>query len=35
MEKATPEFARAHIADLVFEGVEQDGAIAIFYRIAG
>jgi len=35
MEKASPEFARAHIADLVFEGVEHEGAIAIFYRIAG
>jgi len=35
MEKATPEFARMHIAELVFERVEQDGAIAIFYRIAG
>jgi predicted ATPase len=35
MEKATPEFARAHIADLVFEGVEHEGAMAIFYRIAG
>src|SRR5512138_3168144 len=31
----TPEFARAHIAELVFDRVEQDGAIAIFYRIAG
>jgi predicted ATPase len=35
MEKSTPEFARAHIAELVFDRVEQDGAIAIFYRIAG
>ena len=35
MEKAAPEFARAHIAELVFERVEQDGTIAIFYRIAG
>ena len=35
MEKAAPEFARAHIAELVFDRVEQDGAIAIFYRIAG
>jgi predicted ATPase/Tfp pilus assembly protein PilF len=35
MDKATPEFARAHIADLVFERVEQEGTIAIFYRIAG
>ena len=35
MSKATPEFARAHIAELVFDRVEQEGAIAIFYRIAG
>ena len=35
MEKALPEFARAHIAELVFERVEREGAIAIFYRIAG
>jgi len=35
MSKSTPEFARAHIAELVFERVEHEGAIAIFYRIAG
>src|SRR5215217_502820 len=35
MTKAAPEFARAHIAELVFDRVEQEGAIAIFYRIAG
>ena len=35
MSKATPEFARAHIAELVFDRVEYEGAIAIFYRIAG
>jgi predicted ATPase len=35
IETSTPEFAREHIADLVFDRVEQDGAIAIFYRIAG
>ena len=35
MSKSTPEFARDHIAELVFERVEQEGAIAIFYRIAG
>lgn len=34
-EKAAPEFVRAHIAELVFERVEYEGAIAIFYRIAG
>jgi predicted ATPase len=34
-ERSTPEFAREHIADLVFDRVEQSGAIAIFYRIAG
>src|SRR6476661_1599535 len=35
ISKSTPEFARAHIAELVFERVEQEGVIAIFYRIAG
>jgi predicted ATPase len=35
LEQCTPEFAQAHIAELVFDRVEQDGAIAIFYRIAG
>jgi len=35
MEKAAPEFARQHIAELVFDRVEHEGAIAIFYRIAG
>lgn len=35
MDKATPEFAREHIAELVFDKVEHDGVIAIFYRIAG
>ena len=35
MEKAVPEFARTHIAELVFERMEHEGAIAIFYRIAG
>src|SRR5215208_7162903 len=35
MSKSTPEFARAHIAELVFERVEQEGVIAIFFRIAG
>lgn len=35
MEKAAPEFARAHIAELVFDRVEHEGVIAIFYRIAG
>lgn len=33
--KSTPEFARTHIAELVFDRVEYEGAIAIFYRIAG
>ncbi len=32
---APPGFALAHIAELVFERVEHEGAIAIFYRIAG
>ena len=35
VSKSTPEFARDHIAELVFERVEHEGAIAIFYRIAG
>ena len=35
MNKSTPEFARKHIAELVFDRVEQEGVIAIFYRIAG
>jgi predicted ATPase len=30
-----PEFARDHLADLAFERVESDGAVAIFYSIAG
>ena len=35
LSKSTPEFARNHIAELVFDCVGQEGAIAIFYRIAG
>ena len=35
MNKSTPEFARDHIAELVFDRVEHEGVIAIFYRIAG
>ena len=35
ISRSTPEFARDHIAELVFDRVEHDGAIAIFYRIAG
>jgi hypothetical protein len=35
MSKATPEFARDHIAELAFDKIEHEGAIAIFYRIAG
>jgi predicted ATPase len=35
IHKSGTEFARDHIAELVFDRVEQDGAIAIFYRIAG
>ena len=34
-DKSSREFASAHIAELVFDRVELDGAIAIFYRIAG
>src|SRR5512146_235525 len=35
MSKSTPAFAREHVAELVFDRVEHEGAIAIFYRIAG
>src|SRR5512132_3323951 len=35
MSKSTSDFARQHIAELVFDRVEQEGVIAIFYRIAG
>jgi predicted ATPase len=35
MNKSTAEFAREHIAELIFDRVEHQGAIAIFYRIAG
>lgn len=35
MEKSMPEFSQSHIAELVFDRVEHEGAIAIFYRIAG
>jgi predicted ATPase len=35
MSTSTPDFAREHIAELVFDRVEHEGAIAIFYRIAG
>ncbi len=35
INKSTPAFAREHIAELVFDRIEQEGAIAIFYRIAG
>src|SRR5687768_7287805 len=35
LSKSTPAFARDHIAELVFERVEHEGVIAIFYRIAG
>ena len=35
MSKSTSEFARDHIAELAFDRVEYEGAIAILYRIAG
>jgi len=35
MGKSTPGFAREHIAEIVFDCVEHEGALAIFYRIAG
>ena len=34
-KKSAPEFARDHIAELVFDRIELAGTIAIFYRIAG
>lgn len=33
--KSPSDFARHHIAELVFDRVEHEGSIAIFYRIAG
>ena len=35
MSKSTQAFAREHIAELVFDRIEHEGVIAIFYRIAG
>ncbi|MCI0787679.1 MAG: ATP-binding protein, partial [Chloroflexi bacterium] len=35
LEQAPPDFAREHMAEVAFDRVELDGAIAIFYRIAG
>jgi predicted ATPase/class 3 adenylate cyclase len=35
LSNSTSEFALNHIAELVFDRVEHEGAIAIFYRIAG
>jgi predicted ATPase len=35
ISRSTPGFARDHIAELVFDRIEHDGAIAIFYKIAG
>src|SRR5215216_6060638 len=35
LNKSTPEFAREHIPELVFASVEEEGAIAIFYHVAG
>ena len=35
ISRSSQKFARDHIAELVFDRVEHDGAIAIFYRIAG
>src|SRR5258708_2654826 len=33
--QSPPDFAREHLAELALERVEADGAIAIFYTIAG
>jgi len=35
ISKSTPEFAHKHIPELVFDRIEHEGVIAIFYRIAG
>jgi predicted ATPase len=35
LSQAPPDFARQHLPDLAFNPVEHDGAIAIFYAIAG
>src|SRR5688572_2441734 len=35
IEKSPPKFAGPHIPELVFDRVEHEGTIAIFYRIAG
>src|SRR5690349_4988044 len=35
LSKSSREFARAHVAELVFSRIESEGAMAIFYRIAG
>ncbi|MDQ1530459.1 MAG: hypothetical protein QOE37_564 [Microbacteriaceae bacterium] len=35
LRAAPPDFARSHIPDMAFDPVEDDGAVAIFYRIAG
>ena len=35
LNQSSPEFCRTHIAELVFEQVELEDALAIFYRIAG
>ncbi|MDQ1531540.1 MAG: hypothetical protein QOE37_1645, partial [Microbacteriaceae bacterium] len=35
LSRATPEFRAAHIPDMAFDPVDHEGALAIFYRIAG
>lgn len=35
INKSTPAFGRDHVAELVFDRIEHEGTIAIFYRIAG
>ena len=35
LSKSPPDFARDHIADMAFDRVDHEGAVAIFYRIAG
>jgi predicted ATPase/Tfp pilus assembly protein PilF len=35
VSQAPPDFARRHMVNLAFDRVERDGAIAVFYSIAG
>jgi len=35
LSKSTPEFSREHVPQMIFDRIDQDGVVAIFYRIAG